>query len=298
MKVKFDEYKCRKICLPIVIVGLILVGAGCATKSKMDVTTTINSVDANGQPVQTVVNQKSSEAENVAFSKSLGPIMEKCISDISKEDAAREEKSIAEVADIPENCSAFSSASGQTACIATKEHLATVAILGIAIESLANQGPNRQMSPQEYCGASIAKIAQGYHDKEGKQADAWKAAGITGLIALPTAWVFSRGIDMVNDMAAGQGDQISTGNINVTKSDDPIGGEGGGASGSIGGQSINIGSGASASDQGQALGAGTVIDKNQATTFKDAESNLDGSGNPSGVVLDDRNDGSDNEFGL
>lgn len=262
----------------------------------MDVTTTINSVDANGQPVQTVVNQKSSEAENVAFSKSLGPIMEKCIADISAEDA-KEEKSIAEVADIPESCSTFSSASGQTACIATKEHLATVAILGIAIESLANQGANKKQTPQEYCGNAVARIAQGYHDKEGKQADAWGKAGITGLIAIPAAWVFTRGIDMVNDMAAGQGDQISTGNINVTKSDDPIAGEGG-ANGSIGGQSINIGSGASASDQGQALGAGTVIDKNQSTTFKDAESNLDGSGNPSGVVLDDRNDGSNNDLGL
>lgn len=285
-----------KTAVVLIIVAAVLAMTGCSARTKIDETVTVNSVDTAGNPVQTVTETNTIKAENVSLVEGLAPIMQACIGDIEKEDAEREaKKTLVDVLPPPADCSKATTASGQSSCYTNNTHMAAYTILGLTIESMKEEVVLE--SPQAFCARQVAAIAKGYHDKESRQSDAWKAAGITGLIAFPTAWVFSRGIDMVNDMAAGQGDQISTGNINVTKSDDPTAGEGGG-NGSIGGQSINIGSGASASDQGQALGAGTVIDKNQATTFKDAESNLDGSGNPSGVVLDDRNDGSDNEFGL
>lgn len=283
----------------MVLVGVaifLFTQAGCATKSKSTTTQTVTTLDANNQPVTVKTVVESQDAENVAFAKTLAPIMEKCVADIEKEDAERDKKkTVADVVGAPENCASFNSATGQAACSDNKKDLAVYAILGIALEGAFSANKPPVQSPQEFCGIAVAAIAKGYHDKEAAQAGAWKVVGVTTVAAVGVGWIFSRSADVVEGLASGQGDTITTGNISATKSDDPIGGEGGGASGSIGGQAINIGSGSSATDQAQAMGSGVVVDKNQATNFKESSSNLDGSGNPSGVVLDDRGDGSGNE---
>ena len=106
------------------------------------------------------------------------------------------------------------------------------------------------------------------------------------------------GIKTIGDIAeAGYdaaGDTTQTGDIHITKSDDPVNGEGG-SSGTIGGQSVVIGGGRAATDQAQIV---NNVDKNQTTPIRDSDSNFDGSGNPSGIVIDDQNDGSGNDARL
>ncbi len=145
------------------------------------------------------------------------------------------------------------------------------------------------------CERAVVMAVESYMEKEKVQAKQWGKVGITTAIAIPVATVLTTAMGIMNTALAGQGDTISTGDINVTKSDDPsIGGESSGGTGGIGGQSITIGSGQSATDQAQTA---KRIDKNLTTPIR-GSSNLDGSGSPSGAIIDDKNDGSNNSARL
>jgi len=114
---------------------------------------------------------------------------------------------------------------------------------------------------------------------KGVSSGVWGAATAFGLYQIGKGWTAA---------SENAGDTITTGNISVTKSDDPIAsGEGGGvASRDIGGQSVVIGSGRAATDQAQIV---DNVDKNLSTPIR-GDSNLDGNGDPSGIVIQDPDD--------
>ena len=137
----------------------------------------------------------------------------------------------------------------------------------------------------EYASYIRGEVAEGNQLRSGLTGGMWGIVGLAGAYGLTQ--VLQDGMNNGNTTT-------TTGPINITKSDDPVSGEGG-STGSIGGQSVVIGGGYSLTDQAQWA---SQVDKNMNAAFKDADSNLDGSGNPSGIVIDDRADGSGNETGL
>lgn len=271
--------------------------SGCSSRTKIDTVETVSSVDSAGNPVQTVTETNIIKAENATVIEALAPIMKQCVGDIEKEDSESRKKELLDLLPAPADCSKATFSGSQTTCYDKNAQITTTLILGISLNTALRKDENLE-SPQAFCARQAAAIAKSYHDKEAQQAGAWKAVGLTTAIALPAAWVFTRGMDMLGTMAAGQGDHITTGDNHFNNSNDPSADTGGSAGGNTGGQAVVFGSGGAATDQGQSFGKAVVVDKNQNTDFKDAESNLDGSGSPSGVVLSDDGDGANNEFGL
>ena len=101
---------------------------------------------------------------------------------------------------------------------------------------------------------------------------------------------------MVDNLGSDSGDNITTGNITATKSDDPygVGGEGGGGTGGDvkGSQVINIGSGSTATDRAM---LNQNVDKAIGVPL-DGDSNFDevAAGAQGGIIIDDKQDGSSN----
>lgn len=272
----------KRILIATIAIGAIALLPGCSSRTKIDTTVTETSTDNRGNQVTTVTETNTIKAENVSLVEGLAPIMSACIGDIKAEDAEREaKKSLIDVLPPIPDCSQATTASGQSSCYTNNTHMAAYTILGLALEGMQAEDMPQLESPQAFCARQVAAIADGYHNKEAAQAGAWKAFGVAGIIAIPTAWVFSRGIDMVGNMAENQGDTTQTGDINITKSDDPISGEGG-SSGYIGGQSVTIGGGKAVSDKGIALDA----EKGIGFTG-DSNMDADGGNGETGINLDD-----------
>lgn len=143
------------------------------------------------------------------------------------------------------------------------------------------------------CHAQVSAEVKAYMAKEAGKYGMWRSIGTAGIWGVVTYGGIKAFTGMVDGAVNAAGDQISTGDITVTKSDDPIGGEGGGASGDIGGQSVVIGSGRIASGE-----RSTVMDAEKGINFP-GDSNMDADGAPAGttgVTLDDSGDGGGNSI--
>ena len=112
----------------------------------------------------------------------------------------------------------------------------------------------------------------------------WGSLGRAGIWGTVT-WFGVKGVtDALQAGYDAAGDNIATGNITVTKSDDPVGGgEGSSVNSDIGGQAIVIGSGKAATDKGIAM------DAEKGIGFT-GDSNMDADGQPAGTTGINLND--------
>jgi hypothetical protein len=165
-------------------------------------------------------------------------------------------------------------------------------VMAMAIEKLGEANKKAKESPFAHCDdAMIAWLKANGAIALSNNETVRKGFTVSG--AVGGAWIIKDGVvETVGAIAGAGANNITVGEIHQTKSDDPILGEGGGRVDS-GDQTINF-TGNVASGQGMNA---IDVDKAQHTNFKDAESNLDGSGNPSGVQQTD-NDDIRNDVGL
>ena len=170
---------------------------------------------------------------------------------------------------------------GQEECYQTKQ----MAMFAVALTEKDNG---------ERCHAQIASEAKAYFASQAGKYNMWGSIGRAGIWGGVTVFGIKSFTGMVDGAISAAGDEINTGNINVTKSDDPMtGGEGGGDTGGIGGQTVTIGSGSVASGERSA-----VIDSEKAINFP-GDSNMDADGTTAGttgVTLDDSGDGGGNSI--
>jgi hypothetical protein len=141
----------------------------------------------------------------------------------------------------------------------------------------------------ENCYTAIAAETKAFFVAQAAKYNQWGSVGRAGVIA-GFSYLGAKSLFDAFAAASSAGD-ISIGTLNATKSDDPILGEGGGTASVNGDQVINIG-GTTSAGRSQ---LNSNVDKAIGTPL-DGDSNFDGNGNPTGIVIDDRNDGSDNAF--
>lgn len=257
----------------LVVISSLLVFAGCSSTLKSETVQTVNSIDANGNPVQVVTTIDNVTPKDIAHEGEL----------VNKHATCRR----------PAEVNATNVSLGLIRPMELKsgaaqaEYIEAVSdgqLMNLTQMAIANMAGD----PEAACHKAIATEATAYYMMEAKRSsNRWGfgkfLAGTAAAYFIVSEWSSALA------SAASNGD-INIGSINQTKSDDPTSGEGTGG-GVEGSQVLNIGSGNVATGQGM---TNETVDKAMHTTFKDAESNLDGSGSPSGVVLEDGLDGSGN----
>ena len=150
--------------------------------------------------------------------------------------------------------------------------------------------------PTDDCHAQVASEAKMYFKSQETKYAQYGKVGVTGLIAIPTAWVLKAGLDTVEALGTDSGDTVTTGDIMMTKSDDPTAGEGGTGGDVNGSQVLNLGSGSTATDQGQVVGGG--VDKNINTGFGNKSTSNQDNNTDGPNVINDEGDGAGNSGSL
>ena len=271
----------------LIAISALLAFAGCNTSSK----TSTKEYDASGKVVVKETETKTSES--AAVMQAMAPAISACEDGMLQ----RRKEAIANTRQSPvpalnaEQLLALKTGKAQDTYIDKAFTYGIVSQMGEQTKLIVAAFKK----PPITCAQAVAMAVDSYMEKEGIQAEQWGSTGLALAIAMPTAWVIKTAMNTMDNAIAGQGDQFGNVNVQATKSDDPYGGEGGAGGDVNGSQAINIGSGSLATDHAQIP---TSVDKNINTGFASKSSSNQDNNTEGPNVINDENDGSDNQFGF
>lgn len=244
----------KKLIMGLMVVGLLMM-AGCNATGK---------VYKDGELAEKI-------PQDVGVTRALAPMAEACPDELPPETFKPQV--------VSSDCNDPNlKEMGQVECFQTNQVVAISNGYGSLIFEF-----RQQMAPKEKsCAEAVADIGVAYFEKEGIQAGEMGKTGRSGV-----AWIMGAfGLKWLADGYGGASDAGSTYNVTgltQTKSDDPsVNGEGGGSTGGIGGQIINIGSGVAGTDK-----AIPFVAEKGIGFSGDSNMDADGGGGVTGVTLDD-----------
>lgn len=250
------------IVLFIVAVAAMFLG-GCSGTMKSETIQTVNTVDANGNPVSVVTKTDTTTPKDIAHEDELVDKHATCRRPVQISSGVAASLGLIRPMELK-------SGAAQAEYIEAVSDGQLIALTQMAIANMAGD-------PEAACHEAISKEAAAYYMMEAKRSsNRWGfgkfLAGTAAAYLIVSDWSSTLA------SAASNGD-INIGSINQTKSDDPsTGGEGGGSLNSeIGGQVINIGSGQAGTDRAIPFTAEKGIGFS-------GDSNMDADGAPAGTT--------------